>query len=102
MADTASEPLGTLTVALMHAERLLARDPRLAEAQAREILKAAPGHPEAVRILGAALRQRGEPEQGAAGCWRRLRRPSRTRRGPSSNTAWSWPGSAARPRRSRR
>ncbi|ACG79416.1 FOG: TPR repeat domain protein [Phenylobacterium zucineum HLK1] len=53
-------PVGTLEVALAHAARLLAQDARLAEEQAREILKAAPEHPQALRLLGAALRRQGD------------------------------------------
>jgi tetratricopeptide (TPR) repeat protein len=41
------------------AARLLARDPTLAEAQAREILKVAPEHAEARLLLAAALRRQG-------------------------------------------
>jgi predicted Zn-dependent protease len=52
--NSVSEPVGTLDVALGHAARLLERDPRLAVEQAGEILKAAPGHPHARLILGAA------------------------------------------------
>ena len=62
MASTATEPTGTLAAALAHAERLLSGDPALAEAQAREILKAVPAHPQAEWLLGAALRGRGDPE----------------------------------------
>ncbi len=56
MASTASEPVGTLATALAHAARLLAADPSLAEVQSREILKVVPGHPEALWLLGAALK----------------------------------------------
>jgi tetratricopeptide (TPR) repeat protein len=45
-----------LDVALGHAARLLERDAALAAEQASEILKAAPGHPHARLILGAARR----------------------------------------------
>jgi len=61
MTDTSSETAGTLATALTHASRLLASEPGLAEAQAREILRVHPGHPEAVLLLGAALRRRGDP-----------------------------------------
>ena len=60
MAASASEPVGTLEVALSHAARLMACDPAMAETQAREILKAVPGHPQALLLLGAALRSQGE------------------------------------------
>jgi predicted Zn-dependent protease len=56
----ASPPVGTLEVALGHARQLLAKDPRLAAGQALEILEAAPGHPLALLILGAAHRIRGQ------------------------------------------
>jgi predicted Zn-dependent protease len=52
-------PTGTLDVALAHAMRLLQRDAQLAAEQAGEILKAAPGHPQALLILGAARRISG-------------------------------------------
>jgi tetratricopeptide (TPR) repeat protein len=61
MTDTAVTT-GTLATALTHGRRLLGQDPALAEAQAREILAAMPGHPEAVVLLAAALRRRGRPE----------------------------------------
>jgi predicted Zn-dependent protease len=54
-----SPPVGTLEVALGHARELLARDPDLAARQALEILNAAPAHPLALLILGAAHRIRG-------------------------------------------
>ena len=55
---------GTLATALTHGRRLLGSDPALAEAQAREILSAMPGHPEAVLLLAAALRRQGRAEAG--------------------------------------
>lgn len=53
---------GTLATALTHGRRLLGQEPALAEAQAREILAAMPGHPEAILLLGAALRRQGRAE----------------------------------------
>lgn len=53
---------GTLQTALQHGARLLGHDPVMAEAQAREILGAYPGHPEALLLLAAALRLRGRAE----------------------------------------
>ncbi|MEO7602574.1 MAG: sulfotransferase [Sphingomicrobium sp.] len=50
--------------ALAHGRRLLATQPRLAEEQARAILEVDPRHAAALRLLGAALRQRGD-EDGA-------------------------------------
>ncbi len=58
--SSASEQVGTLDVALAHAARLLEQSPTLAAEQAREILKAAPGHPHARLILGAAYRRSGD------------------------------------------
>lgn len=52
-----SDPVGTLEVALAHAQHLLASQPALAADQARELLAAAPAHPGALFILGSALRQ---------------------------------------------
>src|ERR1700738_1834720 len=60
--SVAAEPVGTLDVALAHAQRLLQRDPRLAAEQAAEILKGAPGHPHARLILGAAQRIAGQTQ----------------------------------------
>lgn len=51
------EPVGTLDVALAHAEQLLADQPRLAAEQATEILAAVPGHPAATLLLGMAQRR---------------------------------------------
>lgn len=53
---------GTLDTALRHGARLLASDPAMAEAQAREILGACPGHPEALLLLAASLRLGGRAE----------------------------------------
>ncbi|WP_374470634.1 sulfotransferase [Phenylobacterium sp.] len=61
MPGAAAEPQGTLATALSHAARLLTQSPALAEAQSREILKAAPGHPQALLLLAAALRRQGAP-----------------------------------------
>jgi tetratricopeptide (TPR) repeat protein len=55
-----SDPKGSLEVALDHAARLLADKPAMAAAQAREILRAVPGHPQAELLLGAALRAQGD------------------------------------------
>jgi predicted Zn-dependent protease len=64
--SNASQPVGTLEVALAHARRLLGQDPRLAAEQAGEILKAAPGHPVARLILGAAHRIVGRTQAALA------------------------------------
>ena len=55
-------PTGTVTEALRLAGRLLRDEPALAAEQAREILHAAPGNADALRLLGAALRRTGEDE----------------------------------------
>ena len=60
-AQTIAEPVGSLDVALGHAQRLLAAQPAVAEDQAREILLAVPGHPAALHILGEARRRLGDP-----------------------------------------
>ena len=65
MGDTA-EPLGTLQVALEHAQRLLARDPALAAEQAAEILKVHPDQPEALTVSGLALGLLGKGEEAIA------------------------------------
>jgi tetratricopeptide (TPR) repeat protein len=62
----APEPVGTLDVALAHATRLLASEPRLAAEQAREILKTVPGHPGAMLILGSAQRAAGNSDDAIA------------------------------------
>lgn len=62
MTGQAAEPLGTIEVALAHAARLLTQDPAMAVAQVNEILRIAPDHPHALRLLGAALRRQGETE----------------------------------------
>ena len=51
------EPVGTLDVALAHAEELLVSQPRLAAEQAREILGAVPNHPAARLLLAMAHRR---------------------------------------------
>lgn len=66
MAGAATETVGTLEVALAHAARLLTVDPGAAEAQAREILKVAHDHPDALRLLGAALRRQGDTKGAEA------------------------------------
>ena len=67
MPADASEPVGTLEIALGHAARLLESRPELALAQAQEILKVVPGHPQAQLLLGLALAALGRgPEAIAA------------------------------------
>jgi predicted Zn-dependent protease len=57
--SAAAEPVGSLKVALAHAQRLLQKDPRLATEQAEEILRSVPAEPRARLILGAAHRLTG-------------------------------------------
>src|ERR1700684_1520992 len=64
--SAASEPVGTLEVALAHAMRLLATDPSKAAEQAGEVLKVAPGHPAAVLVLGPAQRAPGKAPSAIA------------------------------------
>lgn len=59
MTQDTSPATGTLATALTHAAGLLNQDPPLAEAQAREILRVMPGHPEATLLLATALRRQG-------------------------------------------
>ncbi|MDB6007854.1 MAG: hypothetical protein JWL65_104 [Gammaproteobacteria bacterium] len=61
-----AQPVGTIEVALNHSARLLDRDPKLAAAQATEILKVAPRHPAATLLLGVALRRSGRTEAALA------------------------------------
>ena len=82
MATESSEPTGPLTVALAHAERLLARSPAMAEAQAREILKIVPGQAEAFRLLGEALGRQGRSQDAMAALRRALAAD------PQSAAAW--------------
>lgn len=57
--SSASDPIGTLDVALTHAARLLETDPASAAEQAAEILKVVPNHPPALLMLGTARRLSG-------------------------------------------
>ena len=65
-ADT-DQPTGSLATALAHAARLLETRPAMAEAQARAILEAVPGHPEAMLLLARALRLQGDLTGALAG-----------------------------------
>lgn len=60
MAMSRQEPTADLAVALRHAAGLLDRDPRLAGAQAREILAVYPKSDSARQILAAAHRLQGD------------------------------------------
>lgn len=65
MNTNATEQTGSLDAALANAARLLATEPRLAAAQAREILKEMPGQPLATLVLGRAQREAGEVDAAA-------------------------------------
>lgn len=62
MSNGTAEATGSLATALAHTQRLLGTQPALAESQAQEILKAVPGHPEALLYLGAARRRLGDQD----------------------------------------
>lgn len=52
-----AESTGDLATALAHTASLLGPEPAMAEAQAREILRVVPDHPQAVLLLASALRR---------------------------------------------
>jgi predicted Zn-dependent protease len=58
----ATEPVGSVDVALAHARQLLQKDPQLAAEQASEVLRVVPGEPRAQLVLGAARRLTGRLE----------------------------------------
>ncbi len=58
-------PSGSLRAALTNGELLLARNPNAAAEQAAAILEVTPGQPDALRLLGRALRRLGEPDAAA-------------------------------------
>ena len=58
----ATEPVGSVDVALAHARSLLQKDPGLAAEQASEVLRVIPGEPRARLVLGAARRLTGRLE----------------------------------------
>ncbi len=60
VTTSSAAPTGTLSAALAQAARLLASDPAQAAEQAREILVAVPGHPQARLFLGSAQRRLGD------------------------------------------
>ncbi|HWA60561.1 MAG TPA: sulfotransferase [Caulobacteraceae bacterium] len=66
MASETAAPTGTIQTALAHAARLLESRAELAAEQARAVLEAAPGHPQAQLILAAALRRQGRAEEARA------------------------------------
>lgn len=63
MSGSAQQPVGSIDAALTHAERLTASRPDLALMQAEEILRAVPGHPQAILIMGRAHRIAGRPDE---------------------------------------
>ena len=79
-ADGAGGRPGTLDVALAHARRLLARDPAMAAEQAREILRAVPGHPATLLLLGEALARWPAAMTRRSPRWPRRRGAIRVRR----------------------
>jgi len=64
MISRPPEPVGDLKTALQHAADLLQQDPRLAEMQAKEILRVYPDVDPAQMILAAAYRIQGQPQRG--------------------------------------
>jgi predicted Zn-dependent protease len=61
--DNGSETVGSLATALAQAGRMISARPDLAEIQAREILKVIPREPNAMLLLGRALRLQGNAEE---------------------------------------
>jgi len=57
---TGGDQRGNLATAIAHLEHLLAANPALAEAQAREILKVVPDEAKTLLLLAAALRAQGQ------------------------------------------
>jgi tetratricopeptide (TPR) repeat protein len=64
--STPSEPVGTVDTALLHATRLLERNPALAVEQALEILKVAPNHPSTLFLLASAYSRTGQGDEAIA------------------------------------
>ena len=60
MGSAVAEHVGNVATAFAHAQRLLARDPKLAVEQTLEILKVVPGHAGARQLLAAAHRAHGD------------------------------------------
>jgi predicted Zn-dependent protease len=60
VANSESEPVGSIDAALGHTARLLMDRPEMAVAQALAILEAVPGHPQAQLYLGIAQRRSGD------------------------------------------
>jgi tetratricopeptide (TPR) repeat protein len=77
VSGAAAETFGTLERALEQATRLIGESPAAAEEQIHEILKVAPQHPQALRLLGAALRRQGRFEEADAAYMRSLEASTR-------------------------
>ncbi len=77
MSGAAAETFGTLQHALEQATRLMDQSPSTAEEQVREILKVAPHHAQALRLLGASLRRQGRVEEADAAYLRSLEASTR-------------------------
>jgi tetratricopeptide (TPR) repeat protein len=60
LVSTQASQSGTIQEALNRASRAVLKDPAAAAAQAREVLKVAPDHPQAEFLLGAAERRLGD------------------------------------------
>ncbi|HEY6641211.1 tetratricopeptide repeat-containing sulfotransferase family protein [Povalibacter sp.] len=60
--NAAAEAAGNLDTALAHTAKLLADQPKLAVAQAHEILKVVPDHPQATLLLGVGHRLAGDTQ----------------------------------------
>ncbi len=60
LQDYVSGQVGTVAAALANTAKLMAAEPALAEAQAREILKIVPTNGQAMLLLGTALRAQGK------------------------------------------
>src|SRR3569623_1318270 len=73
MGEAAAGKTGSLATALAHAERLLTRDPKLAETQAREILRVVPASADAQHVLGLALGLQGRFADAIAALRRAVR-----------------------------
>jgi tetratricopeptide (TPR) repeat protein len=63
MTGRKDAPHPELTAALENAQRHLKDEPEIAQAQCLEILRVAPGDPDALRLLAASLRLQGAPQK---------------------------------------
>ena len=74
MSTSAQAKTGKLAVALRHAGSLLAKDPALAEQQAREILKVHPNDVNGLTLLGTACRLQRKFDEASATLKKALKR----------------------------